>query len=115
MKKNVEKLLATIKKFNPKADTDIVALAYDFAEKAHEGQKRMSGEPYIVHPLAAAQILAEMNVHTNIIVAALLHDVPEDTNVSIETIQKTLVRTLPPWLPVSPNWVKLSILVLSAI
>ncbi len=70
------------------ADLDIVRLAYDFAAKAHEGQFRKSGEPYIVHPLSAAFILAKMRIDPVIIVATLLHDVPEDTAVTLEEIEK---------------------------
>ena len=77
----LEHLLATIQKNNPEADTDLVRLAFDFAERAHRGQTRKSGEPYIVHPLAAAQRLADMNMEQNILIAALLHDVPEDSEI----------------------------------
>ncbi len=77
----LEHLLATIQKNNPQADTDLVRLAFDFAERAHRGQTRKSGEPYIVHPLAAAQRLADMNMEQNILIAALLHDVPEDSEI----------------------------------
>ena len=55
-----------------------VVRAYDFAEEAHEGQTRKSGEPYINHPLAVAQILADMRVDHQCLMAALLHDVIED-------------------------------------
>ena len=58
-----------------------VVRAYDFAEEAHEGQTRKSGEPYINHPLAVAQILADMRVDHQCLMAALLHDVIEDTGV----------------------------------
>jgi len=85
---SVEKLLNTIKEKNPASDLDMIRLAYDFAAKAHEGQTRASGEPYINHPLAVAQYLAEMNMDTSIIIAALLHDVPEDTPVTLEEIEK---------------------------
>ena len=88
LEKKVQNLLATIKNNNPQADTDLIRLAYDFAEKAHRGQTRKSGDPYIVHPLATAQILADMNMEIHIIVAALLHDVPEDANVPIEDVEK---------------------------
>ena len=62
--------------------------AYDFANQAHGGQKRKSGEPYIIHPLAIASTLAEMNLDASTITAALLHDVCEDTNHKIEEIKK---------------------------
>ena len=58
-----------------------VVKAYHFANEAHEGQKRTSGEPYITHPLAVAKILAEMHMDHQCLMAALLHDVIEDTSV----------------------------------
>lgn len=64
-----------------------VHLAYDFAAKAHGNQTRKSGEPYIQHPLATAHILAQMEIEVNIVAAALLHDVPEDTEVTLEEIE----------------------------
>lgn len=83
-----DNLIAAIKAYNPDADTDMVRLAFEFARDAHEGQKRMTGEPYIIHPLATAETLAEMKLPTNIVIAGLLHDVPEDTGVTIEEISK---------------------------
>ena len=84
----IEKLLATIKKINPDADADMVRLAYEFAATAHKDQKRASGEPYIIHPLATAQTLAEMKLDTTIIIAGLLHDIHEDTPVTLEELAK---------------------------
>jgi GTP pyrophosphokinase len=83
-----QKLLNTIKKYHPKADLDMVRLAFEFAAEAHRGQKRLSGEDYILHPLATAQILAEMKLGVPIIIAALLHDVPEDTKFTLEDVRK---------------------------
>lgn len=88
IKEKAEQLFQTIKRNRPGSDIDIVRLAFEFAEKAHDGQMRMSGEPYIIHPLAAAQILADINVHPVIIASALLHDVPEDTNATLNDIEK---------------------------
>lgn len=85
---SLEILLKTISEQYGPADTDLVRLAYEFAEHAHEGQKRKSGEPYITHPTAAATILAEMKLELPIVIAALLHDVPEDTPVTIDDIRK---------------------------
>lgn len=62
--------------------------AYTFAEKAHRGQKRNSGEDYIQHPLATAEILAKIGMGSRTIIAGLLHDVPEDTPATLEEIQK---------------------------
>lgn len=87
-KQTIEGLLEKIKSYDPKADLDMIKLAYDFADDAHKGQKRKSGEPYIIHPLAAAHILADMSIDPVIIIATLLHDVPEDTEKTLEDIEK---------------------------
>ncbi len=80
-------LIKTVKYYYPQADLDLIKLAFDFAQEAHKGQKRMSGEDYIYHPLATAQTLAEMKLSPTIIIAGLLHDVPEDTNYTLEDIK----------------------------
>ena len=64
----------------------LIRRAYDIAEKAHDGQKRRTGEPYITHPVAVARILARMRMDYQSIMAALLHDVIEDTGVDKATI-----------------------------
>ncbi|MBI5023223.1 MAG: bifunctional (p)ppGpp synthetase/guanosine-3',5'-bis(diphosphate) 3'-pyrophosphohydrolase [Candidatus Magasanikbacteria bacterium] len=84
----IENLLKIVKNYNPKADLDLIRLAYDFAEQAHQGQKRLSGIPYIEHPLNVAVTLAEMKLDTAIIVAGLLHDIPEDTAITLNEIKK---------------------------
>ncbi len=76
----IDDLIQKIKFYAPNADLDLVRLAFDYAKKAHNGQKRLSGEPYIYHPLATAMNLAEMKLHQDIIIAGLLHDVPEETH-----------------------------------
>ncbi len=69
-------------------DTRKIQAAYEFAENAHRGQVRTSGEPYISHPVAVAYILLEMCMDTDTLCAALLHDVVEDTGVELDTIRK---------------------------
>lgn len=69
-------------------DVEMIKLAYDFAREAHQEQKRESGDPYIVHPLAAAHKLAETKLGATSIIAGLLHDVPEETKYTIEDIKK---------------------------
>lgn len=88
MKASPEKLLEKIRAYSPKADLDMVRLAFDVADKAHDGQLRTSGEPYIFHPLAAAEILADLKMPIPIVIAGLLHDVPEDTAVTLAEIKK---------------------------
>ena len=84
----IDDLLKIAKKNNPRADLDAIRLAYDFAQEAHQGQKRLSGENYINHSLNTAKILSDMRLSTQIIQAGLLHDVPEDTDRTIEDIEK---------------------------
>ncbi|MBI2640814.1 MAG: RelA/SpoT family protein [Candidatus Sungbacteria bacterium] len=71
----------------PTEDLELVKRAYDFAAQAHEGQKRKSGEPYIIHPLAVAEHLVELNLDTPTIAAALLHDVVEDTRYTLHDLR----------------------------
>lgn len=80
-------LIDKIENSNPNADINKVIKAYEFADKAHEGQVRNSGEKFIIHPLNVAMILTELNMDTTTIVASLLHDVIEDTDVTYEEIQ----------------------------
>lgn len=84
----IEGLIDKIRTYNPQADLDLVRLAYEFAAEAHRGQTRKSGEPYIIHPLWAAHYLANAKIDPMIIVATLLHDVPEDTAVTLEEVEK---------------------------
>ena len=68
------------------AQIDRIRSAYDFAERCHDGQMRLSGDPYIVHPLAAATILADLYMDPDTIIAALLHDVVEDCSVTVDEL-----------------------------
>jgi len=79
-------LIEKIKKYHPRARLELVDRAYRLACSAHENQFRKSGEPYMIHPLWVAIILAELSLDTETIVAALLHDVAEDTQYTIEDI-----------------------------
>lgn len=84
----LELLLALVKSYNPDLDTERIERAYAVAEAAHAGQTRASGEPYVMHPLATAKILADLYMDEDSIVAALLHDVPEDTAVTLEELRE---------------------------
>lgn len=83
----LDDLLDAIKRYQPDADVDLIKKAYLFAAKAHEGQRRRSGEPYLTHPLGVAVILAELKMDMTTLVAALLHDTVEDTAVTLEEIE----------------------------
>lgn len=84
----INDIVAGLKKYARPSELDIVWLAYETAYKAHSGQFRKSGEPYITHSLATAYILTSMRIDVNIVTAALLHDVPEDTSITLEEIEK---------------------------
>jgi len=81
-------LLRTVRANRPADDLDLVRKAYDYSQKHHAGQTRASGEPYLVHPLGVAQVLAEMKMDPVAIAAGLLHDSVEDTSVTIEDIRQ---------------------------
>ncbi|HEX5265658.1 MAG TPA: bifunctional (p)ppGpp synthetase/guanosine-3',5'-bis(diphosphate) 3'-pyrophosphohydrolase [Acidimicrobiales bacterium] len=73
---------------HPKADISLIQKAYSLADQAHEGQSRRSGEPYIVHPLAVAAIVAELGLDDLTIASALLHDAVEDTGIGVEELSE---------------------------
>lgn len=81
-----KKLEETIKRYHPSADMSMIRKAYELADNAHKDQRRKSGEPYIIHPLCVAIILAELELDKETIVAGLLHDVVEDTVYTREQI-----------------------------
>lgn len=83
-----EELMAALKESNRPYDFDMITQAYEYADKAHEGQMRQSGEPYITHPISVAHILVELGMDTETICAGLLHDVVEDTASTLDEIKK---------------------------
>ncbi|MCM3780394.1 RelA/SpoT family protein [Microbacterium hydrocarbonoxydans] len=80
---DLDNLIRTVRANHPKGDLAVIERAYAVAKEKHEGQKRQSGEPYITHPLAVAQILGEMGLGPRAIAAALLHDTVEDTGYAL--------------------------------
>lgn len=84
----IDTLIDNIKKYNPDTNEQLIRKAYEVASKAHEGQKRLSGEDYIIHPLNVAQILTTLEIDDESICAALLHDVIEDTSLTYEDVEK---------------------------
>ena len=90
-----EKLERTVREYNPSADFVQIRAAFDYANEAHGTQRRKSGEPYITHPLAVAQIVAEeLKLDSESIEAALLHDVIEDTTADYEQVAKLFSPTV---------------------
>ncbi|MCX7904062.1 MAG: bifunctional (p)ppGpp synthetase/guanosine-3',5'-bis(diphosphate) 3'-pyrophosphohydrolase, partial [Caloramator sp.] len=84
----LQRLLDKIRENNLDVDIEMIQKAYNVAEKAHEGQLRESGDPYILHPVEVAIILVEMGLDTDAICAALLHDVVEDTHLSYDDVKR---------------------------
>ena len=86
---NIKSLVSQIQTYNPDAEVELLERCYRFAQEAHEGQQRKSGEPYFTHCAKTAEILAELRLDTHTICAGLMHDVLEDTRI---TRQEMLVR-----------------------
>ena len=83
-----QELITTVRQYHPSDDISLIERAYRLAFDAHEGQLRKSGEPYIIHPLSVAIILAELEMDKETIAAGLLHDVVEDTIYTYEEIKE---------------------------
>jgi len=90
----IDKLISTIQSYNPGANIDLITKAFDFAREAHLGQKRLSGELFITHPLSVAQILANYKLDSTSIVVGLLHDVIEDTPVTYGEMVKNFGKEI---------------------
>ena len=84
----INQIINKVKENDPKADIEMLELAFEFADKAHKNQKRKTGEPYIQHSLHTAFVLAQIKVDLDTVIAGLLHDVPEDTEYSLEDIKE---------------------------
>jgi guanosine-3',5'-bis(diphosphate) 3'-pyrophosphohydrolase len=88
----IESVIAEARRHRPSINVGLIERAHDVASAAHEGQLRASGEPYISHPVAVAYELAEIQMDAESIAAALLHDVPEDTDLTIPDLEKRFGR-----------------------
>ena len=86
--RNLRHLLETLESYMPDDQVELILRAYKFGAEAHQGQTRLSGEPYISHPLAVAQILADMHLDGQAIAAAILHDVIEDTEIDVADLEQ---------------------------
>jgi guanosine-3',5'-bis(diphosphate) 3'-pyrophosphohydrolase len=85
---DVQQLLARLREQSPRADLDVVRAAYLFAEQAHRAQTRASGDPYITHAVAVASILVDLRLDPVTVAAGLLHDVAEDTGVTLRQVEE---------------------------
>jgi guanosine-3',5'-bis(diphosphate) 3'-pyrophosphohydrolase len=83
----LEELINRVRSYHPNTDEALIRRAYDYSARMHTGQKRMSGEPYVIHPLNVALIIAQLKLDVPSIVTGLLHDVVEDTSVPLSEIQ----------------------------
>ena len=83
-----KKLLGELQRHHPGADLEPVERAFRFAVECHQGQQRASGGPYVLHPITTALLLAELGLDLVAIQAALLHDVPEDTDYSLRDLEE---------------------------
>ena len=81
-------IIDKVSEYSPEADVSLIERAYVYSARVHEGQVRLSGEPYLMHPLEVAGILADMNLDVVSIAAGLLHDVIEDTPAEPEEIKQ---------------------------
>ena len=84
----INMILEAVKSYQPNADADLIRRAYELADAAHKGQKRVSGEDYISHPLAVAKILTDLQIDDITISAAILHDVVEDTTYTLDEMRE---------------------------
>ena len=87
-------MMQAITRYAPSADLEVIQRAYEYADEKHKNQLRKSGELYIIHPLAVAEIVAEIGLDTDAITAALLHDCLEDTDASFEEISRMFGETV---------------------
>ena len=87
-------MIQAVQRYTPSADMDVIEAAYRYADEKHKNQLRKSGEPYIIHPLAVAEIVAEIGLDTDAIAAALLHDCLEDTDASFEEVSRRFGETV---------------------
>src|SRR5688572_16259317 len=87
-------LVEKVQAYFPGADGELIRRAYDFSAKMHRGQKRLSGEPYLIHPMAVAAIIADLKLDVPSVVAGLLHDTVEDTLTSLDEVRDLFGREI---------------------
>ena len=99
----IQDVIDEAKKHNKKSDDKLIMKAYEYANNAHNGQLRKSGEPYIIHPIEVAYIVASIQLDDYAICAALLHDVVEDTSVTLEDIENEFGKDIATSLALYPS------------
>jgi GTP diphosphokinase / guanosine-3',5'-bis(diphosphate) 3'-diphosphatase len=99
----INDIIDKVTEYNPEADLDLIDRAYIFSAKVHDGQVRLSGEPYLSHPLEVAGILADMKLDLVSVAAGLLHDVIEDTHATAEEINAMFGPEVGISSPASPS------------
>ena len=87
-------IVEKVRSYHPAADVDLINKAYVYSAKAHDGQMRKSGDPYFIHPVSVAHIIADMRLDPASVCAALLHDVVEDTAATNEEIKKREIQVV---------------------
>src|SRR3989338_8215259 len=90
----LEEILDRVHSYNPAADLDLIRKAYVYSAKVHQGQLRPSVDPYLIHPLEVANILAQMRLDAPSIATGLLHDTVEDTLVTVEEVEQLFGRPI---------------------
>ncbi len=83
-------LVDKVQSYYPAADVELIRKAYDFSAKVHQGQKRLSGEPYLIHPIAVAGVIADLKMDVPSVIGGLLHDTVEDTLTTLGGTEKYL-------------------------
>src|SRR5579883_2445768 len=87
-------LMAMVREYRPNDDLSVIERAYHFSLQHHQGQTRASGEPYLIHPLEVATVLAEMKLDPSAIAAGLLHDAVEDTPVTSQDVERAFGHSI---------------------
>ena len=87
-------LIEKVQSYYPAADVDVLRNAYEFSSKVHKGQKRLSGEPYLIHPIAVAGIITELKLDVPSVAAGLLHDTVEDTLTTLDEVKSIFGREI---------------------
>src|SRR5262245_66682834 len=85
-------LVDKVQSYYPAADVELIRKAYDFSAKVHQGQKRLSGEPYLIHPIAVAGVIADLKMDVPSVIGGLLHDTVEDTLTTLEELKSIFCR-----------------------